>query len=216
MNVKLYKEDRIKVHCADDLFGVMQRILLREDVIDQDREHFWVVGLANNNRIIYVELISLGTINQTLVSPMEVFSFALQKRAVKVMLVHNHPSGDLLPSDDDRDITDRLIQSGLLLNTVVLDHLVISTRSFVSFAAIGLMDELNRSKKYVPPFRLIENIKKEAAEMARRKEKVEIAKELKRDGIAIDRISNATGLSLEEVEKLRVRVRKKKKTEGEG
>jgi DNA repair protein RadC len=73
----------------------MQQILLREDKIDQNREHFWVIGLANNNRILFIELVSLGTVNRTLVEPMEVYSLALQKRAVKIILCHNHPSGIL-------------------------------------------------------------------------------------------------------------------------
>ena len=57
----------------------MQKILLREDVIDQDREHFWIVGLSTNNRILFIELISLGPNKVTIAEPMDVFSFALQK-----------------------------------------------------------------------------------------------------------------------------------------
>ena len=57
---------------------------------------------------------------------MEVFSFALQKQAVKVILVHNHPSGDLTPSEADKDLSDRLIQVGLLVNVPIVDHFIIS------------------------------------------------------------------------------------------
>ena len=118
---------------SDDIFGIMQKILLREQRIDQDREHFWIIGLANNLRLLFVELIGLGTVNQVLVNPMEVFSFALQKRAVKIMLCHNHPSGELRPSDADKDTTDRMIQVGRIVNTPVIDHLIISDKSYVSF-----------------------------------------------------------------------------------
>ncbi len=104
----------------------MQKILLRADRIDQDREHFWIVGLANNNRILFIELIGLGSINATIAEPMDVFSFALQKRAVKVILVHNHPSGDLQPSEADKDTTDNLIQAGRIVRTEVSDHLIIT------------------------------------------------------------------------------------------
>ena len=107
MEIKLTNAEKIKILNSDDLFRIMQQILLRENKIDQNREHFWVIGLENNNRILFIELISLGTVNKSLTEPMEVFSLALQKRAVKIILCHNHPSGELKPSEQDKDITDR-------------------------------------------------------------------------------------------------------------
>lgn len=98
MNVKLSTEQKIKVLNCEDLVRIMQQILMRENKIGRNKEHFWIVCLANNNRILMIELISLGTVNSTLVEPMEVFSFALQKRAVQIILVHNHPSGETEPS----------------------------------------------------------------------------------------------------------------------
>ncbi|KAB1160497.1 DNA repair protein [Tenacibaculum aiptasiae] len=205
MNIKLTESEKIKVLNSDDMYGIMQKILLREQKIDQNREHFWVIGLENNNRILFIELISLGTVNKTLVEPMEVFSFALQKRAVNIILCHNHPSGELKPSEDDKDITDRLIQVGIIVDLKVIDHLIVSNKSYLSFKDIGLLEELEKSTKYVPPYVLAERIKKEATEIAKRKEKIEIAKQLKRKGIDEKTISESTGLSIEEVEKLRVR-----------
>ncbi|MCY1636727.1 JAB domain-containing protein, partial [Marinifilum sp. D737] len=146
-----------------------------------------------------------GTINQTLVEPMEVFSLALQKRAVKIILCHNHPSGELTPSDSDKDVTDRLIQVGIIVKTKVIDHLIISDKSFLSFNDIGLLAELKKSTKYVPTYVLEQRIKKEAAAIAQRKEKVEIAKAMKRADEPIDKIAAFTGLRMEEIEKLRVR-----------
>ena len=66
MTIKLTKKERIKVLNGSSLFGIMQKILLREEKIDQNREHFWVVGLENNNRILFIELISLGSVNHTI------------------------------------------------------------------------------------------------------------------------------------------------------
>jgi DNA repair protein RadC len=205
MNVKLTDAEKIKILNSDDIYGIMQRILLREDKIDQNREHFWVIGLENNNRILFIELISLGTVNKTLAEPMEVFSFALQKRAVKIILCHNHPSGELQPSEGDKDISDRLIQVGIIVDVKVIDHLIISDKSYLSFKDIGLLDKLEKSTKYVPPYVLAERIKKEATEIAKRKEKIEIAKAFKRSGIDNKTIAENTGLSVEEVKKLRVR-----------
>ena len=205
MDIKLTEQEKIKILNSDDIYGIMQKILLRESKIDQNREHFWVIGLENNNRILFIELISLGTINATLVEPMEVFSLALQKRAVKIMLCHNHPSGELTPSDNDKNLTDRLIQVGIIVNTHVIDHLIISDKSYLSFANTGLLQELEKSTKYVPKYVLEQRLKKEAAEIAEKNKAIEIAKSLKRKGVDTNTIADSTGLTIEEVEKLRVR-----------
>ena len=205
MDIKLTEEEKIKILNSDDMYGIMQKILLRESKIDQNREHFWVIGLANNNRILFIELISMGTVNRTFAEPMDVFSFALQKRAVRIILCHNHPSGELKPSELDIDLTDRLIQVGIIVDTEVFDHLIISTKSYFSFKDIGLLDELRKSTKYVPKYVLEQRIKKEATEIAKRKNTIEIAKELKRNGADDELIALSTGLSIEEIKKLRVR-----------
>ncbi|WP_299107646.1 JAB domain-containing protein [uncultured Tenacibaculum sp.] len=205
MDIRLSEKEKIKVLNSDDIYGIMQRILLRESKIDQNREHFWVIGLENNNRILFIELISLGSVNKTIAEPMEVFSFALQKRAVKIILCHNHPSGELKPSESDKDISDRLIQVGIIVDTEVIDHLIISTKSYLSFKDIGLLDELKKSTKYVPKYVLEQQIKKDATEIAKRKEKIEIAKAMKRVDEPIEKIANFTGLTIEEIEQLRVR-----------
>ena len=205
MDIKLTKEERIKILNSDDIYGIMQRILLREDHIDKNREHFWVLGLENNNRLLFIELISLGSVNKVLVEPMEVFSFALQKRAVRIILCHNHPSGELRPSDSDKDITDRLIQVGIIVDTEVLDHLIITDRSYMSFSDTGLLAELKKSTKYVPQYVLDKRMKEEAARIAEQNKTIEIAKQFKRNGVDEKIIAESTGLSLEEVKKLRVR-----------
>lgn len=205
MDIKITEEEKVKILNSDDIYGIMQRVLLRDSKIDQNREHFWVIGLENNNRILFIELISLGSVNKALVEPMEVFSFALQKRAVKIILCHNHPSGELKPSEADKNITDRLIQVGIIVDTKVIDHLIISVKSYLSFKAIGLLDELKKSTKYVPPYVLEQRIRKEVIEITQRKKSIEIAKQLKRKGIDENTIAETTGLTLEEVEKLRVK-----------
>ena len=205
MDIQLTNEEKIKILNSDDIYGIMQKILLREDKIDQNREHFWVIGLENNNRILFIELISLGTINKTLAEPMEVYSLALQKRAVKIILCHNHPSGELTPSEGDKNITDRLIQVGIIVDTPVADHLIITPKSYLSFKNIGLLEELEKSTKYVPKYELERRIKKEASEIAERKKAIEIAKQFKRQGIDNETIAMGTGLTVEEVHNLKVK-----------
>lgn len=207
MDIKLTEAERIKILNSDDIYGIMQKILLRENKIDQNREHFWVIGLENNNRILFIELIGLGSVNNVIAEPMDVFSLALQKRAVKIILCHNHPSGELKPSDTDKDISNRLIQVGIIVDTKVIDHLIISDKSYLSFKDIGLLKQLSQSTKYVPPYVLEQRFKQEAANMAKQKQAIEIAKELKRNSVDDDTIAKSTGLTLEDVRELKVRKR---------
>jgi DNA repair protein RadC len=126
------------------------------------------MGLDIHQWILYLELVSLGTVDATLVDPMSVFSFALQKSACNIVLLHNHPSGDLIPSDKDKDVTDRLIQSGRILHTAVLDHLVISTRNYLSFLDAGIMEELEESTKWEPSYVTQERIRRQAEELGKK------------------------------------------------
>ncbi|KAA5534810.1 JAB domain-containing protein [Taibaiella lutea] len=197
MNIRLKKEEKIKVLCAEDLYGIMQRILVRESRIDRNREHLWTVSLDTAYRILNIELVSLGTVNKTLVEPMEVYSIPLQKRAVKVILVHNHPSGELKPSERDKDITDQLIQVGRIMNVPLKDHLIISETDYYSFLDSGLLNELEQSLKYVPAYEIKKRLEKMAKEIekAEEKGKKEIARQMKKEGYAIEAIMKITGLS---------------------
>jgi len=206
MTIELNDEEKVRILNSDDLFVIMRDILLRENKIDQDREHFWVIGLASNHRLLFIELISMGTVDKALVEPMEVYSVALQKRAVKILLVHNHPSGELKASEADKDITNRLIQVGLIVNTPVLDHLIITTNTYMSFADTGLLEELEKSRKYVPMYKQIEELQQMAEELGRKKAtdstKKEIAIAMKREGLPDEVIARFTGLSLEVIKKV--------------
>ena len=178
----------------------MQRILMRENEIDRDREHFWVVGLSQNNTILFIELIGLGTVKAVLVEPMEIYSFALQKRSVKIILVHNHPSGSLKPSKADKDITDQMIQVGKLLQTPVLDHLIITEEDYFSFDDSGLLDELSKSVKYVPHFLLQKRLESKTSELEDAKSRT--VKFLHERGESIEVIVEVTGLYKKDIRKI--------------
>jgi DNA repair protein RadC len=198
MSIELSNEEKIKIINSHDLYGIMQRILLRENEIDRDREHFWVIGLANNNRLLFIELVSKGSQAKVSVEPMEVFSFALQKRAARIMLVHNHPSGELKPSYGDKDITDHLIQVGIIVNTPVLDHLIITTTTYLSFLDVGLMEQLEKSTLYVPKYKQIKALK-DSGSQARAEE---IALKCLKDQMDVAYIVELTGLSETEINDL--------------
>jgi DNA repair protein RadC len=92
---------------------------------DRDREVFAVLMLDTKNRLIGLNIVSIGTLDTTLVSPREVFKVALLANAASLILAHNHPSGDPTPSPEDKAVTRRLYEAGQLLQIDVLDHLVI-------------------------------------------------------------------------------------------
>lgn len=97
-----------------------------------DVENFYALLLDTKNRIISKELISKGTINQSIVHPREVFKSAIKKGANSIILVHNHPSGSLIPSHADIEVTKRLDKVGDLVGIQVLDHIIVSANDSLS------------------------------------------------------------------------------------
>ncbi|PIT63225.1 hypothetical protein BHC47_09300 [Snodgrassella alvi] len=161
---------------------MMQRVLLRENKIDKEKEHFWIIGMNEAGYILYIELIALGSVKAVNIEPMNVYRVAVMKNATRVIAIHNHPSGRLVPSKADLDITDRLIQVGRILNIALVDHLIISTEAYESFRSMGIMDDLEKSLTYVPTYQVVEQIRKEEKKIAREKlalerDKTKLAKE---------------------------------------
>ena len=152
----------------------------------------------------------MGTRKAVGADPIEVFSIPLQKKASRLILAHNHPTGRLQPSEADLDITNRLIQAGLIVDVEVLDHLIISEHSFFSFKDNGLIDKLRWDRKYALTFVREKQVKKEIEQMkklgeqqglekgllkGRKAERMEIAKNLLRQGLDFAVIERATGVS---------------------
>ncbi len=98
-----------------------------------NQEHLIVLSLDGANRLIKKRVISIGTLNASLVHPREVFSDPIQDRAASIIVIHNHPSGTLKPSDADAAITKRLKESGKLLGINLLDHVIITKTDQYSF-----------------------------------------------------------------------------------
>lgn len=104
-----------------------------------DREHFVTFLLDGKNKPIGMHPVSVGTVNASLVHPREVFKAAILAGAACIILAHNHPSGDPMPSLEDRAITTRLVEAGTLLGIPVLDHLVIGEPDYYSFKDNGAL-----------------------------------------------------------------------------
>ncbi len=112
--------------------------LLAERLRYLDREHFLAVLLDTKNQLLGTELVSVGSLDTSLVHPREVFKAAVRRSASSVILAHNHPSGDPTPSSADVTCTRRLAEAGHVLGITVLDHVIIGHGSYVSFREHGI------------------------------------------------------------------------------
>jgi DNA repair protein RadC len=206
MNVRLNEDQKVQILNADDVYKIMQQILLRQNKIRRSQEYFWVVGLDNQNTVLFVELISIGGANRVNVSPPDVFRMGIYKLAIKMILIHNHPSGVLQPSDNDKNFTDRLLKVGKMINIKVIEHLIITETDFFSFANVGLIKEFENNGLY-------ELVKKESEEMKKLKQEIEkkkteksrsieIARRLKSLDVDMETIKKSTGLTKREIDKV--------------
>lgn len=123
---RTYRKE-VLIRGPEDVFRLCRTLRRRK------KEFFAAVLVDSRNSVIGVETISIGSLNASIVHPRETFLPALENRAGNIILVHNHPSGDPTPSEEDLAITRRLVEAGKILGIEVLDHVVVAGDSFVSF-----------------------------------------------------------------------------------
>lgn len=104
-----------------------------------DKEHFMIIMLNTKNRVIAKKVISIGHLQASLVHPREMFKEAIRRSSAAIILVHNHPSGDLTPSKEDLLTTERLREAGAVLGIDVLDHIIVGDNRYFSFREHGLL-----------------------------------------------------------------------------
>jgi DNA repair protein RadC len=109
------------------------------DFRSRDKEHFAVFFLNTQNQIISREIISIGTLNTSLIHPRECFRTAITKNSAAVIFVHNHPGGSLEPSEEDLAVTKRLKDAGKLIGIEVLDHVIVTAESHKSLKEQNLI-----------------------------------------------------------------------------
>ena len=107
------------VTCAKDVYALFSWMK------DLEQEQFYVVLLDTKHQIIKKELVTVGLLNSSLIHPREVFKLAIRENACAIILVHNHPSGSVVPSSEDLSVTSNLVKAGSLLGIEVLDHVII-------------------------------------------------------------------------------------------
>ena len=117
-----------KISCAKNVFD-----LFHEKLKDEKQENFYVLLLDTKNKIIKEELITKGILDSAIIHPREIFKPAIKNSASKIILIHNHPSGDSNPSKEDLDITKEIMKSGEVLGIKVVDHIIIGNDGWWSW-----------------------------------------------------------------------------------
>jgi DNA repair protein RadC len=131
---KRKKSNPAPIKSPQDAFDLVRRYR------DFQQEQFIVITLDGGHKPIKVSIASIGLVNKTIVHPREVFVRAIQDMASAIIVCHNHPSGSLLVSPEDNEITDRICSAGELLGIHVLDHIIISKSGFISLRKEGYLN----------------------------------------------------------------------------
>ena len=120
-------EEIIKINNESDAYE-----LVKDELVNSDREILLSVMLTVKNDLIGVETVSIGSITASTTTPRDIFKSAILANAVAIIVCHNHPSGELIPSKNDIEITKQLITAGDILGIKVLDHLIVSNQGYRS------------------------------------------------------------------------------------
>lgn len=107
------------------------------------QEEFRTILLDSKNHIMHIDYTSKGILNAIVVHPREVFGEAIKRRCSSIIVAHNHPSGDAMPSDRDKQVTERLVMVGDIIGIPVLDHVILG-RGYYSFKEGGLINHDHR------------------------------------------------------------------------
>ncbi len=138
--VELYRRREVRrrdadaVRCSDDIYNLMRPL-----IGDLPNEEFWVLALSRSSKVISKQRISVGAIDQTCVDIRLIMRVLIETGAVQFVAVHNHPSGNICPSMEDKKITERMNNAAALFNIRILDHVIITNDGYYSFNDEGLI-----------------------------------------------------------------------------
>jgi len=125
------------ITCAEDADTILREFINLKTL--SVKEHFWAFFISNANRVLGIAVISIGTQNGVSVNIKEIFQLALITHSLRVIVAHNHPSGTLKPSANDKKVTEKIKQGLKTLEIELLDHLIITSENFTSFAQEGYL-----------------------------------------------------------------------------
>ena len=128
-------KDAVKVSCAKDVLPLLA------DIAGKQQEYFLCISLNGANEVIEKRVVTIGLLDQSPVHPREVFADVIADRAATVIFAHNHPSGDLQPSEADLQLQDQLTEAGKILGIRVLDHIIVAKKGHYSFQEAGLIKD---------------------------------------------------------------------------
>ena len=139
VSIKMVKESSFLYRTRQILSPNDAYEMIKDQLQDLDREQFIIACLNTKNEPTNITVVSVGSLNKAIVHPREVFKTAILSNAASIMAFHNHPSGDTTPSDQDIQLTHRLVEVGELLGIKLLDHLIIGDGSFTSLKEKGYL-----------------------------------------------------------------------------
>src|SRR4051794_36460591 len=128
-----FKDCKIKVNSAREVAKVFQDLIALGDQIEQEKEHYYVMHLDTRNQVKMVELVTIGLLNSSLVHPRETFRRAVIAGSAAIIIAHNHPSGEVDPSDEDTKVTRLMLEAGNILGIAMLDHIIFTKEKYFSF-----------------------------------------------------------------------------------
>jgi len=126
-------KDAVKISCAKDALPLLT------DITGKQQEYFLCISLNGANEVIEKRVVTIGLLDKSPVHPREVFADVIADRAAAVIFAHNHPSGDLEPSQSDLQLQEQLTEAGKILGIRVLDHVIVSRKGYYSFQEAGLI-----------------------------------------------------------------------------
>ena len=139
VSIKMVKESSFLYQTRQILSPNDAYDMIKEQLQDLDREQFIISCLNTKNEPTNISVVSVGTLNKAIVHPREVFKTAILSNAASIMAFHNHPSGEITPSQQDIQLTNRLYEAGELLGIKLLDHLIIGDGTFTSLKEKGYL-----------------------------------------------------------------------------
>ncbi|ANQ51293.1 DNA repair protein RadC [Flammeovirga yaeyamensis] len=127
-------KEKVRITCSKDIYE-----LLSEHLLDLNHEELWIVLLNRGNQVLGTEKVSMGGMTGTVADPKIIFKKALEKNACSIILSHNHPSGNVKPSQADISLTKKVKAAGQFMELPVLDHLIFGNEKYFSFADEGIL-----------------------------------------------------------------------------
>ncbi|TSJ80494.1 MAG: hypothetical protein NMK33_03245 [Candidatus Cardinium sp.] len=221
MIIRLRNQNKIAIHNSYEAHRVMQHIITRDKEIDLTKEHFWTIALDIKKIIVNIEFLGIGSSYRVLVPLKDIFYIPYQKKAVSLILIHNHPSGCLGASN--------VIRIGEIMGIQVIDHLILEGKSgktnhYYRLKDQYIMEELQYSTKYllnpeaeavlmeqITQLQNIIDLQKEnnviifnqGEKQGEKQKSIAIAKAMLQEGDTVEKIVRITGLSLKQVEQLK-------------